>query len=282
MGIHQKVSNNLKRFTTKNHYIMADCNRPAEQSEVNFEWWANSDLPDNNIGDYLAPLINNWMLERKKIENKIDKGPLFLSSVGSVLSLSLNDCTVWGSGLLCSQISPTIRPRFKKLDIRAVRGPNTKKVLESRGYICPNVFGDPGMLVPLIYPAKRTKQQGPLVIKHYLANWIPNDNFRHANILTSDYKCFIDKILCSTIVVSSSLHGIILAESYGVPAVLLNDKRHDFNLFKYEDWYLSTGRSSFPVANSIEEALSLTPAPLPHLAPLQEKLMSVFPYDLWG
>lgn len=42
-------------------------------------------------------------------------------------------------------------------------------------------------------------------------------------------------------VYSSSLHGIILAEAYGVPAVMFRsyDKSVDF---KYLDYYASTGR----------------------------------------
>ncbi|MDD6786028.1 MAG: polysaccharide pyruvyl transferase family protein, partial [Eggerthellales bacterium] len=250
MGIASKIKNNLGRFKMKNRFILTDETRPASSTRVNYEWWASKDLKDNNIGDYLAPLINDWMLSKEGIENHVDKGPVFLASVGSVLGLSLNDCTVWGSGLLSDQISPTINPSHKKMDIRAVRGPNTKAFLESRGYQCPDVFGDPAMLMPLLYPAEPREKKGPVVIKHYRATQDVPDNLRHLDILTSDYKGFIHELLASTLVISSSLHGIILAESYGVPAVLLNDNRVGFSLFKYEDWYFSTGRSTFPVVTS--------------------------------
>ena len=38
------------------------------------------------------------------------------------------------------------------------------------------------------------------------------------------------------LVISSSLHGIILAETYGIPAILLMDKVTN-NMFKYNDYY---------------------------------------------
>ena len=39
-------------------------------------------------------------------------------------------------------------------------------------------------------------------------------------VLTTDYRLFLNELVRGERVISSSLHGIILAESYGVPAVL--------------------------------------------------------------
>lgn len=77
----------------------------------------------------------------------------------------------------------------------------------------------------------------------------------------------------------SSLHGIILAEAYGVPAVFLAGK--DFGLFKYIDYYMGTGRDIMVYARSIEEALAITPMPLPELNDMQKALLNVFPRDMW-
>ena len=53
---------------------------------------------------------------------------------------------------------------------------------------------------------------------------------------TDDYKSVIDEICASEIVYTSSLHGIILAESYGIPAVFFRglDKAVDFKRNKGE------------------------------------------------
>lgn len=72
--------------------------------------------------------------------------------------------------------------------------------------------------------------------------------------LTEDWKAFIDRICTSDLVISASLHGIIIAETYGVPAVFLNDAESE-DLFKYEDYYASTGRWHIPMVNTVEEAV---------------------------
>ena len=41
------------------------------------------------------------------------------------------------------------------------------------------------------------------------------------------------------LVISSSLHGIILAETYGIPAILLMDKVTN-NMFKYNNYYYNS------------------------------------------
>ena len=81
-------------------------------------------------------------------------------------------------------------------------------------------------------------------------------------------------------VVSSSLHGIILAEAYGIPAVFLSEGRSE-EILKYYDWYFSTGRSNVRMANTLVEALDMEPMEVPDLSKMQESIMEAFPYDLW-
>ena len=82
--------------------------------------------------------------------------------------------------------------------------------------------------------------------------------------------------------ISSSLHGKIIAESYGVPAIMLEYTPCD-DITKYKDWYYSTGRKLFPVAKDIDEALVLKPSILQReiLIKMQNDLIESFPVDLW-
>ena len=80
------------------------------------------------------------------------------------------------------------------------------------------------------------------------------------------------------VVISSSLHGIILAEAYGVPAVLLKPQ---IDIVKYYDYYYSTGRINFPMADSIKQAMQIKPVELPELDELRARLKEAFPYDLY-
>ena len=97
---------------------------------------------------------------------------------------------------------------------------------------------------------------------------------------TNDYKTVINEILASEIVYTSSLHGIILAEAYGVPAVFFRGLPK-YKDFKYLDYYFSTGRTGVLLADSFEEALSFPVPPLPSLLGLKENLLKSFPYDIW-
>lgn len=97
---------------------------------------------------------------------------------------------------------------------------------------------------------------------------------------TNDYKSVIDQIVQSKLIISSSLHGVILADAYGVPSVWYRGLGKDID-FKYLDYYASTGRKPETIPTTVEEAMNTEPLPLPDLKPLQEGLLKSFPYDLW-
>ena len=159
-----------------------------------------------------------------------------------------------------------------------MRGPETRRILLANGYPCPECFGDPAILMPLFYqPLEATDCQDYVVVPHIVYGT------DYPNVLspyTDDWKSFIDRLVATRRVISSSLHGIILAESYGIRAILLND--HNMNLFKYQDYYQSTGRMVFPIAHSVEEALTMEPAPIPDFTEMRQNLLDAFPYDLWS
>ena len=98
---------------------------------------------------------------------------------------------------------------------------------------------------------------------------------------TTDYASVIDRIASADLVVSSSLHGIILAEIYGTPAVFFRARGPRFD-YKYDDWYESTGRTVSPEPDAAaalkKEGQILTEQ---QLKKLTDSLLSSFPYDLW-
>lgn len=254
-----------------------------KEGYVSLEYWTKR----VNLGDTLAPVIYEWMLKRTGSVHPAGKAasrtPVHLMTVGSIVNMGEFDAAVWGSGILSADILKEVyeKSRYRKLDVRAVRGPITRSILENAGYSVPAVYGDPGVLMPLIYRADKPKPEVPYtIVPHYLDyNTCVSQGYECFNILTSDYKSFVDQIVRSKLVVSSSLHGIILSEAYGVPAVLLN--YHDIDLLKYFDYYFSTGRRSVKVASCIEEALETEPMPLPDLTEMQKNLLASFPYDLF-
>lgn len=247
----------------------------------------------SNLGDELAIPICKWMLEKRNLT--IDKHvsrKKHLITVGSGVLASFQNATIWGSGIGFNGLKGKWWEKYfdaehRQLDIRAVRGPMTRDVLLKLGHNCPEVYGDPGILMPLIYqPDYNVVNRGGqdfCIIPQYATEIEVRKYFSDDLIIsmnTDDYKSVIDKIVSCKKVYSSSLHGIILAESYGVPAVFFRGIAKAID-FKYQDYYASTGRFDVPMANNLAEAWSFDAPEIPDLTQLQEGLMNVFPYDLW-
>jgi len=268
----------LKQLFFRNAYCRYG--KRAQKKKVNLEYF-DSEL---NLGDALSPVIFRWMLDRKSIPvDKKTKHTHHLMAVGSILGGNgFFDATVWGSGIKSFDQIASLGKRkyFQKLDIRAVRGPLTRDALLSCGYQCPMVFGDPVVLMPLIYKPKDRIPQGVAAILHFKQKMKIPQNLKTIDIGTGDYKLFIDELCNCEKVISASLHGIIIAEAYGVPAVFLGEGR-SFEIFKYYDWYFSTGRKNVRFASSIEEAVEMAPMELPDISKIQENILKAFPYDLW-
>ncbi len=255
----------------------------ARKNQVNIEYWKA-----RNVGDRLGPAVCGWMLEQKGIDPSAGlKKTRHLLSVGSILALGKYpvDACVWGSGIyrIDNIRMLALEKMFRKLDVRAVRGPVTKEVLDVCGYRCPAVFGDPAVLMPLVYRSEAVKERGKVsaVLHFRQADRELPAGINRIDVRTEDYRPVIDEICSSELVVSSSLHGIILAESYGVPAVFLQEDMEDV-LLKYYDWYYGSGRKNIRFAYSMEEALNMTPMDLPDTEAMQKTLADAFPYDLWN
>ncbi|MEN1968870.1 polysaccharide pyruvyl transferase family protein [Lentibacillus sp. N15] len=273
---------NSLAYLSKDIFVLNNPRQLVKQNQVNLHWFSMKRKDGTeNLGDWLSTVIYENMLRMNNIkpDQKV-KHTKHIYSVGSILGFGYHNATIWGSGLLSDQ--HTGRLRNVSLDVRSVRGPETRRVLIDKGFKCPNVYGDPAILLPFFYkPNYKQKNRKYSIILHYSSLYkdeVSKDE--SLNILTKDYKSFIDTIVQSEVVISSSLHGIILAEAYGVPAILLNDRK-SFDLFKYKDYYYSTNRTTFNVANTIEEALVLEPNQLPNLKKLQEGVIKAFPRDLW-
>lgn len=245
-----------------------------------------------NLGDSLGFVVVSFMLEKKglSLETWVKKKK-HLGSIGSYVFTSFQHLTIWGGGALFHPKNfrtlfyklHLFRYPFSKYDFRAVRGPLTRNVVMEYGHKCPEVYGDPAILMPYIYTPHCRVTHDVLVIPQFYTE----TEFRqkHTDLYmvsmnTNDYKSVIDAIVSSKRVITSSLHGIILSEAYGVPTVFFRglEKRNDF---KYLDYYYSTGRYDVKIADSFEEALEMEPMPLPDLMGLQEGLIKSFPYDLW-
>lgn len=236
-----------------------------------------------NFGDYLSlKLVEKIVNGPVDVYEKKRESEKKLLAIGSILSLASDGDVVWGSGVNGKSLNLN-NYRWTYLDVRAVRGPLTRKFLiKNFNITCPEIYGDPALLVPYFFPEFK-KSNSPkykyLIIPHYSEQHLfPKEG--HPNVVypSEPWDTVIKKILDSKFVISSSLHGIIVAEAFGIPARLLKVTNNE-PLFKYQDYYLGTGRPQFKFATSIKEALQLG-GEKPFKCDLK-KLYEAFPFEFW-
>jgi pyruvyltransferase len=250
--------------------------RPGRGRRVS---WSRLGRRRNNFGDLLGPVVVSALAGSLPAQRRARR----LLTVGSILHFARDGDVVWGSGI--NGKIPLELHKFRDLDVRAVRGPRTRAVLEERGLFVPAVYGDPALLLPLLRPdlvdlAARGPSSGTLLVPNL--NDGDLEPLRHLGSVldpTSPLEECLRAIVRSERVVSSSLHGIVVAEAFGVPVVPVRALSE--NPFKYDDYFSGTGRHEVAAAGTFEEGMAAGPL-TPPLRWEPEPLLAAFPRDLWA
>lgn len=171
--------------------------------------------------------------------------------IGSLIGYYTDKHTsIWGSGI----ISEDMPIPHKPLKVYSVRGPLTRNVLLKHGIDCPEKYGDPALLVSRYYRPRISKTYEYGLIPHYTDEENPAliEFYRaHPDILIirmrgyNHWHDIPDQILSCKKIISSSLHGLIISDSYGVPNawVRFSDDIKGGS-FKYLDYFSSVGRAT--------------------------------------
>ena len=236
-----------------------------------FWWHASSGV---NFGDDLSHVIVERILGRPVKYRNLNSSQKILLGGGSILHYARDRDVIWGSGF---REDPSGENRFHSLDVRAVRGPKTRDFLLKKGIDCPQVYGDPAVLMGHLFP--EFKKQKPIYDYIIIPNIVEISSFasyKNVVVPTLPWNEIVQKMNQSKLVISSSLHGIIVAEAYGIPARLLKMTWVE-PLLKYQDYYESTGRPNFKYATSVQEALRMG-GEQPGSIDIK-KLLDAFPWD---
>jgi pyruvyltransferase len=104
----------------------------------------------NNFGDLLGPLIAEGVRAQLGLSHRQPVRSTRLFTVGSVIHYAVDGDVIWGSGVNGHWLSAEYH---KQLDIRALRGPLSRRFLLKRGVVdVPEVYGDPALLLPIVRP----------------------------------------------------------------------------------------------------------------------------------
>lgn len=238
-----------------------------------------------NFGDALSQVVVEWAAGSavKWVDSGVRNK---LLAVGSVLLHARSGDVIWGSGVHPLGYEDFWRnPAKARLDLTAlaVRGPITRDVLLARQIACPAIYGDPAILLPLLYPGSSSRTDEALLVPHF------NDYSYFATHKSAslglrvlnpgaDWREIVDAITAARLVISSSLHGIIVAEAYGVPAIWFRPNQAE-GFLKFQDYYGSTQRAPFPV-NDLATCLAMTAPRPPDYSEMRERLLGAFDLGL--
>lgn len=199
-------------------------------------WWAVKP----NFGDLLTPFLLEGLLGVEAEWAAPSETPLVV--VGSVLDVLPESWTgiIAGAGKLHER---TAVPPFAR--VLGLRG-----ALTARSYRGDFALGDPGLLVDeMIAPQEKIHNLG--LIPHWTDRGTQALEKRFAHLDPHFIDPMRDPLYVATEVakckkiVSSSLHGIILADAFGIPRRAemfpMINSHHEGGVFKFEDYATVTG-----------------------------------------
>lgn len=222
------------------------------RSFLNFKW---GKFHKQNWGDDMVYFICNLWFHKEVINywSSIISRMLHrehYALIGSILQSADKNTIVWGSGLITADEYPAEQPK----QICAVRGPLSRKVLEEHGISCPEIYGDPILLMPKFYRPQVQKQYKLGIIPHiYDENNPVLKSFfeQHPEALIismqnyGDWRDVIDKICSCERILSSSLHGVILSDAYEIPNTWIEFSEPLYGKgFKFRDYFASVNRKT--------------------------------------
>jgi pyruvyltransferase len=196
-----------------------------------------------NWGDALNPVLAELLSGKKAVHLDGLHHDRFLV-IGSILDGANERSEVWGSGFIREDGRTIGHPKT----VHAVRGPLSRALLLKQDVVCPEVYGDPALLLPLFFNPDVPKRYSVGIIPHYVdkqSEWL--ERYRHdPQVLIidieSDIQDFVRSLKSCRAILSSSLHGLICADAYNVPNtwVQFSDDVEGGG-FKFRDYRLSIG-----------------------------------------
>lgn len=192
----------------------------------------------NNFGDNINYCIIKSLSKKEPIytDNRFNEEHFIVC--GSIITESNDFTTVWGAG--AAYYSDIIN---KKSKIISTRGKLTRDLVKNKKKEIH--IGDPSLIMPTIYfPQKQDKLYKYGIIPHWKdMEKILSMKLPDIKIISplQDVNNVIDDIVSCENVLSSSLHGLIIADSYGIPNKWLDIGTNiGGDGFKFHDYYSTT------------------------------------------
>lgn len=207
-----------------------------------------------NFGDVIGPYLISSIV-KKPVVNILDISTTGYMTVGSILQLvDRYGLIVWGSGFIEPPTSSCLLSLKKyNPEILSVRGFETAKYLDKIKNLNINLeaCGDPALLMPHFYTPKQIVDKKKIAvcphymhIGHFTKYLSKSDDLKFIDV-QKDIENVIDEISSSSVCISTSLHGLIIAQAYGVPWIWLEiiDNELRGGDFKFNDFFSTINKS---------------------------------------
>lgn len=216
------------------------------KKNIRLFWWNERIIQGKSKENY-GDVLGKYLVEKISGKNVVFAWPKKFSifdwfspiyvTIGSIIHNANPKCIVWGSGIINQEIE------IKKARFVAVRGPQTRKYLLNFGYEVPEIYGDPAILLPYFFNPEIKKKYKIGIVPHYndykvIANWhADSQDIVVIDLMTNDVEAKTIEFLECEKIISSSLHGVIIAHTYNIPAVWqkVSDKVFGDDI-KYQDY----------------------------------------------
>lgn len=222
----------------------------TRKDPIKLYWWSDHDNGITNFGDEMTRDVLLNIYGYRSIQASPETAEL--AGAGSIVEILSNrhnkeNCIyVWGSGFMWEDNKHI--GSIKNLKFAGVRG--VKSLAKLNKHDQKNVFlGDPGLLASLVYQKSKKKDAKIGVVVHFADAEDPivrklkkDSRFKIINPLQNPALVAKDITSCR-LVLSSSLHGLIFADSFGVPNIHVKfSNKVAGGSFKFEDYYSATTR----------------------------------------
>ncbi len=221
----------------------------AKRLSIPLSWVATtSEHPHANLGDALSAVVVAAIAGLPVRRAAFDDASERMVAVGTIGHAQKNGVLhFWGTGMDATlnpvdrSIRQYIRPQNTEFVVHGVRGRKTAQVLRGQGIKVPDVFGDPVWFLPRIMPmnhVKKTHELGVILHISELAAMDPEAGVKEAlkrynippslagsirliNTYTAPkvdaFAAKVEEIVSCKRIISTSLHGMVIAETYGIP-----------------------------------------------------------------
>ena len=190
---------------------------------VTLAWWVRP-FP-GNFGDWLSPLLVQHVSGAPVRYQSLTSASRssHLVAVGSVGRFIKPSSVVVGTGISDTDVELDPRASYHGL-----RGPITAQVLRSGGGPAIDCFGDPGVLLRRALPITRESTNGRFaLIRHFTHVGMPlqlPEDVDELDVLVSHparIRGLLDQLAAYDGVITSAMHVMIAAHSYGIPCALV-------------------------------------------------------------